>query len=400
LRAPATGVPRECHAEVMPDHPHHNYEVLDSFERFSQVDDVFSRSRWDPEIRSDASDRFYSTYRRPLTDWRAAAGFTQHDYALRNAAWHVTDIFAEMYEDGDRRDGFLDPLSMLRDGASERIVFDTPEQASEDVKHVAKTVGADLVGIAPYDERWVYTERFSVQTGGGKPNDLPDGMTHVVVIGQSMDHDLTRTAPSALAGTATGLGYSLDSVVLLTIAQYIRNLGYQAIPSMNDTALAIPYALEAGLGEYGRHGLLITPEFGPRLRLGKIFTDMPLARDHPKSFGVERFCEGCRRCTDACPAKAISGGIPSTERYNRSNITGVKKWSVDGVRCFSYWSKVNTDCSVCIRVCPYNRDYSNRASRWWVKLAARSPRLALKVADRREHGKRLLPKHWWPGGHL
>ncbi len=108
-----------------------------------------------------------------------------------------------------------------------------------------------------------------------------------------MDHDLTRTAPSALAGTATGLGYSLDSVVLLTIAQYIRNLGYQAIPSMNDTALAIPYALEAGLGEYGRHGLLMTPEFGPRLRLGKIFTDMPLQRDHPKSAGVERFCDGC-----------------------------------------------------------------------------------------------------------
>lgn len=34
---------------------------------------------------------------------------------------------------------------------------------------------------------------------------------------------------------------------------------------MNDTALAIPYALKAGLGEYGRHGLVITPEFGPRV---------------------------------------------------------------------------------------------------------------------------------------
>ncbi len=377
-------------------HPHRRYEVLDSFERFSQVDDVFSRSRWDPEIRSEAASRFYSTYRRPLTDWRAAPGFAQHDYALRNAAWHVTDIFAEMYEDDDRRDGFLDPLSMLRDGASQQIEFDSPADASRDVKHVSKVVGADLVGIAPYDERWVYTERFSVQAGGPKPNDLPDGLTSVIVIGQSMDHDLTRTAPSALAGTATGLGYSLDSVVLLTIAQYIRNLGYQAIPSMNDTALAIPYALEAGLGEYGRHGLLITPEFGPRLRLGKIFTDMPLARDHPRSSGVERFCDGCRRCTDACPAKAIPAGPPTTDRHNRSNLIGVKKWSVDGVKCFSYWTKVNTDCSVCIRVCPYNRDYSKRANRWWSRLAGRAPKLALRLADRAEHGKRLLPKHWWP----
>ena len=380
----------------MARHPHRRYEVLDSFERFSQVDDVFSRSRWDPVVRSEAADRFYATYRRPLTEWRAAPGFTQHDYALRNAAWHVTDIFAEMREDHDRRDGFLDPLSMLRDGAVEQITFDSPEAASADVKHVAKVIGADLVGIAPYDERWVYTDRFSVRSGGSKPNDLPADLSHVIVIGQSMDHDLTRTAPSALAGTATGLGYSLDSVVLLTIAQYIRNLGYLAIPSMNDTALAIPYALEAGLGEYGRHGLLITPEFGPRLRLGKIFTDMPLQRDQPTSFGVERFCDGCRRCTDACPAKAIPGGRPSNERHNRSNLVGVRKWSVDGERCFKYWAKVNTDCSVCIRVCPYNRDYSKRSSRWWSKLASLSPKLALYLADRQDHGKRLLPKHWWP----
>ena len=60
------------------------------------------------------------------------------------------------------------------------------------------------------------------------------------------------------------------ALVVLSVTQYIRNLGYQAIASMNDTSLAIPYALKAGLGEYGRHGLLITKEFGPRVRLGKI----------------------------------------------------------------------------------------------------------------------------------
>jgi hypothetical protein len=49
-------------------------------------------------------------------------------------------------------------------------------------------------------------------------------------------------------------------------------------------------------------------------------------------------------------------------------------------------------------VCPYNRDYSKRANRWWAKLASRAPKLALRLADRDEHGKRLLPKHWWPDG--
>ena len=129
------------------------------------------------------------------------------------------------------------------------------EEASRVIKQAARTVGADLVGIAEYDSRWTYTERFSINTLDGKPNPIPDDIGHVIVIGQAMDTELVDTAPSALSGSATGMGYSLDALVLLTISQFIRNLGYQAIPSMNDTALAIPYAVKAGLGEYGKHGL-------------------------------------------------------------------------------------------------------------------------------------------------
>ena len=227
------------------------------FERFSQVDDVFSRSFWDPTVRSEHSDRFYATYRRPLTAWRTAKGFTQRDYALRNAAWHVSDVFTEMYEDQGRRDGFLDPLSMLRDGADAPLDVGSPEQAAKDLKRAATTLGANQVGITANDERWLYTERLSATTGSGKPNDLPEGLGHVIVIAQAMDNDLIATAPSALAGAATGLGYSHDAVVLLALAQYIRNLGYRAVPSMNDTALAIPLAIAAGIGEYGRNGLVI-----------------------------------------------------------------------------------------------------------------------------------------------
>ena len=77
-----------------------------------------------------------------------------------------------------------------------------------------------------------------------------------------MDIKLTQTVPSALAGiiihsfgyrtvqylnnpnklgTATGLGYSVDAVSLLTISQYITNLGFTSVASLNDTALSIPY---------------------------------------------------------------------------------------------------------------------------------------------------------------
>ena len=59
-----------------------------------------------------------------------------------------------------------------------------------------------------------------------------------------------------------------------------------------------------------------------------------------------------------CPVKAIPFDPPSDNTYNQSNISGVRKWSVDGEKCFSFWTAQNSDCSICIRVCPYNKDYS------------------------------------------
>ena len=368
------------------------------FERFSQVDDVFNRAFWDPAVRNEDTSRFFQSYREPLTSWRKASGFGHHDYAIRNAAWHVVDQFAEMHTGRDRRDGFLDPLSQLRDGPDERYELGPPDEAASVLKRVAKVFGADLAGVTANDPRWVYTEAYSREREGSKPNNEVDDLPNVLVLGQAMDRDLVHTVPSALSGAATGLGYSIDAMVALATAQFIRNLGYRAVPTMNDTALAIPLAIAAGLGEYGRHGLVITKEFGPRVRFGKIFTDMPLAHDSPIRFGVSEFCDSCRRCTEACPPKAIPDGKPSIEIHNRSNITGVEKWSVDGEKCFSYWVAITSDCAICMRVCPYNKDFSKRRHRVGRWLAGTPLRRVMGwLHDRRGYGKRLRPRDWWSG---
>jgi len=379
------------------DNRHADFDVTEDFTRFNQRDDVFCRSFWDPTVKSGRSGLFYQSYRTPLKEWKKVEGFTQRDYALRNAAWQVTDIFAELKEDEDRREGFLDEYTVLRDGPDEKIEIDSPEDMATEIKHVARTFGADLVGITDFDERFVYTHKYSREREAEKPSELPRGMTSVIVIAQSMDRDLIRTVPSALSGTATGLGYAHDTVVLLGLTQYILNLGYRAVASMNDTALAIPYAIKAGLGEYGRHGLVITEEFGPRVRFGKIFTDLPLAHDVPKRFGVKEFCEECRACTDACPAKAIPGGEPSTTVHNISNIQGVKKWTVDGEKCFRFWANQNSDCSICVRVCPYNRDFATWGNRLWRRLAGTRLRGLMSRLDKRQgRGERMKPSSWWP----
>lgn len=382
------------------------FEVGEGFERFSQKDDVFCRSFWDPEVRTSRSDMFYETYRTPELRWRPVEGFTRRDYALRNASWHVTDLFAEFREGADRREGFLDPYTVLRDGPGPPDESDEPEEVlaarlAVDLKTAARALGADLIGITGYDERWVYTHAYSRETETEKPQELPGDLGNVVVIAQAMDRKLVQTVPSALSGTATGVGYSSDTVVLLAIAQYIRNMGYDAVPTMNDTALAIPLAIKAGLGEYGRHGLLITREFGPRVRLGKIFTDMPLAHDRPLRFGVRETCEVCRACSDACPPKAIAMDAPSDRVYNVSNIRGVRKWTTDAEKCFRFWSNQNTDCSICVRVCPYNRDYSRRLNRLWRWLAGTGlRRLALWFDRLSGRGRRVAPDAWWGGTRL
>ena len=373
------------------------FDVRSDFERFSQRDDVFCRSSWDPVVNSDKAAAFYRGHDMPHAKARGADGFSQRDYALRNASWHLTHVLRDPQLVGDgRSEGFLNLFSLHGDGWPESFPYESPEGAARDVKRVAKVFGADLVGVCANDERWIYAERFGSKTNEGAPTELPDDLPWAVVVATAMDRDLIRTVPSALSGVATGAGYMNDASTLITLAQFIRNLGYRAYASMNDTAMAIPMAAQAGLGEVGRHSLLITEEFGPRVRLGKVFTDMPLVADRPKYFGVRAFCDICNACAAACPPQAIAHGPPSAERHNRSNLKGVVKWSTDAEKCFGFWAAQNSDCSICVRVCPYNRDYS----KWWhlvwrAVAGSRLRKLALRFDRRLDTGRRHRASWWW-----
>jgi ferredoxin len=126
-----------------------------------------------------------------------------------------------------------------------------------------------------------------------------------------MDRAFIGSSPDAAAGAATGAAYSKMAYTSFLLAQFIRGLGYAAVPCGNDTALSIPLAVRAGLGESGRNGLLISREFGPRVRLFKVCTDLEIPPDPPAAFGVEAFCGVCRLCVSGCPAKAVGGGEQS-----------------------------------------------------------------------------------------
>ena len=372
------------------------FEVSNEFQRFNQKHDIFNRAIWDDEIRSERSRRFFESYFTDLAEFRKVEGFQHRDYALRNAAWYIADFTADLLETSqDRKEGFLDTYTMFREGATRKTLA-SPEENTTELKRAGQFLGADTLGICDYDERWVYTHNYSRQKLADKKMDLPDDLTSIVVIANEMDHPTIETVPSALSGAATGQGYSRDIIAILSITQYIRNLGYRAFASLNDTALSIPLAIQAGLGQYGRHGMLITPEFGPRVRIAKIFTDLPLIADEPIDFGVTETCNMCRRCSDGCPVKAIQADEPAFINDKMSHVKGVKKWTIDAKKCFQFWANQGTDCSICIRVCPYNKDFSkwfNRVLRWM--LGNHWRRLALWLDRKLKYGERKTAGWWW-----
>jgi len=135
----------------------------------------------------------------------------------------------------DRRDGFNDASALQRDPASEKLDEGTPKQAAIDIKRVAKAFEAGLAATTKHDQRWEYVRKFSDQSLKERAPEIPTGLDHVIAVSQPMDYSWIRTVPSALSGAATGLGYSHDSLVVLSLAQYLRNLGCDSIASMNET---------------------------------------------------------------------------------------------------------------------------------------------------------------------
>ncbi|MCE8518263.1 4Fe-4S dicluster domain-containing protein [Ruegeria pomeroyi] len=370
-------------------------ETTEAFERFSQRNDVFTRAMWDPSVRSKQTDAFFASYRMEAAP-RRGDGFTQRDFALRNAAWLISDVVTNRFAAEGRREGFQAPISYDTPVAPQQVAIDDPAAMSAEIKRVARFFGADLCGVTELDERWHYTARVDTRDMSEAPLGLPNGLTSVIVLGHEMERDLVATYPSALAGAATGREYSHEAAVVMQLAAYIRNLGYEAVASMNDTGLVIPYAVKAGLGEYARNQMVITPEFGPRLRFSKVFTNLPLTHDVPRPRGVRAFCDICTACADACPVKALPYGPPSDVAPNVSAIQGVRKWTSDAEKCFGFWAKLASDCAICMRVCPFNRDYARRRNRLWLRLALSPLRhLALRLA--RGHGKRRKPAEWWAG---
>jgi hypothetical protein len=272
-------------------------------------------------------------------------GYSHLDFAHMMGSWTVYDYFHDAFS----WDKLTNANSVMEKPVLDRFVVKNTSKMSITIKNTAKFFGAIKVGITLVNDKWIYSKDMD-----NKIVRIPKKFKYAIVMTVKMDGELIKTSPTFPACIATGFAYSKMAILVSCMAEFIRNLGYNAIPMGNDTALSIPLAIDAGLGEMGRNGLLITPEYGPCVRICKIFTDIPMKPDKPLSFGVENFCKKCKKCAEACEANAIQTvENPSFKNMCLSNRQGVLRWAVDQDKCYNFWIENGGECSNCISVCPY-----------------------------------------------
>jgi epoxyqueuosine reductase len=313
-------------------------------------------------------------------------GYDRLDFALVAAGWTVYEKFP--YAFAWEREKLMD-LGYGTNWMRTKYNINDIKLLTRKVKNAAKFYGASLVGVADVNENWIYKDGFvrpalsseaesKKKVRGGDtsksiletPINLPEGINKVIVMAIEMDQDAISTAPAQPAAAAAAIAYSKMAFVISCLGEFIRNLGYRAIQCGNDTALSIPLAIDAGLGALGRLGLLITPEYGPRIRICKVFTDLPLVSDKPNKKFIEKvgkYCSSCFKCADACETNAISQEAePKFKGLNISNNSGIKKYYTDAEKCFEFWIENSSDCGNCIAACPFSKikKYKTPAEFW------------------------------------
>ena len=265
------------------------------------------------------------------------------DLAEARASWALHDNYP-----GAFRDTLLGNRKLVYNHAPFRYEFPDPRTAAENISTVAERFGASLVGITELDPKWLYSNERT-----GNPVTLPEKAVWAVVMAVEMDKECISKSPAFSAAAESGRGYSKMAAVTGAVGEYLRLLGYYGRSCGNDTALSIPLAVDAGLGVLGRNGLLLTREFGPRVRICKVITDLELVQSQNEYPSSEEVCSGCTLCAEACEAEALSSSNnPTWDILTESNNPGVLRWQFNPEKCFDFWLEIGRDCSNCIAACP------------------------------------------------
>ncbi|MBQ7368867.1 MAG: epoxyqueuosine reductase [Clostridia bacterium] len=213
------------------------------------------------------------------------------------------------------------------------------------LKTLAQEWGADIVGFCKLET-----------------SPLP-ALPYALSIGVKLSDAVLKTiqnAPSFAYFQHYRTANTLLDSIAFRLGREIEKAGFSAFPIAASQSLGKhnPYngvfphktaAVLSGLGFVGKSGLFLSTEYGSKLRLATVLTDMPVQAELPV---IENGCGACELCKKACPAGAIFGELPSKTDGERN---------FDAEKCSKYMKEHFQDvgrgsvCGVCIKVCPKNK---------------------------------------------
>ncbi len=280
-----------------------------------------------------------------------------HNATGESLSWNALDeFFSQMNVWGVVRHMLANVWQLRRqDGpvAPKQLAAEDPVEQAAAIKEHAMGLGAGIVGITEISDEALY-----------EGHQVP--YKYAISIGMPMRREEMLHVPHERAAVEVMRAYREVSRIAIELGEYIRALGWpaRAYGNPNSTEiLHIPLAINAGLGELGKHGSLISKEFGSNFRIAAVLTDLPLATDEPVDIGVQDTCATCQRCVLDCPPDAIY--------LEKQLVRGIEKWYGDFDRCIPYFVKTY-GCAICIEVCPWSEP-------------DRGPWLSEKLLRKRKH---------------
>ena len=351
--------------------PHIRKEITDPLPsgRIDERNVMFSRRLLEP-----GTNRFEEYYKRHPEHKAADDLFRKKPGLLnRHAVYYdpltfpAADAFFQTVE--EMSSGVTGPVAE----AQEKI---SPVRITRFLKDWTEKLGAISSGVAVMQPYHYY------HTGGrhynyGEKIEPPYRFGFVFTV--EMDREMINAGPLGPAVMESAHQYLEAGKIAVVISQYLRFLGYDARAHIDaHYQVVCPLvARDAGLGEIGRMGLLMTPRLGPRVRIGVVTTNVELIPDERKEDpSVMDFCLRCKKCALNCPVGAIPEGTPEM-------IDGVRRWQIKQEACYTYWATVGTDCGRCVAVCPYSHPDNafHRMVRWGIKRSWLINKLALPLDE-------------------
>ena len=269
-----------------------------------------------------------------------------------------------------------------------------PAILSHHIKALGYFLRADIIGICQLPQWSVYSHSYPY----GESVVLNHKYAIVIVVDQDYKTMNSSRGDDWISISQSYLAYTNSAFIACQMAEYIRKLGYAARAHFDAGDFATyqvvipPLCLLAGIGEMCRIGIVLNPFLGVRFKASVITTDLPLEPDKPVDFGLQDFCNKCKKCAVECPSKSISAD-------NKIMYNGYEIWKFDLDRCTKYrtTNQNGASCGRCIRVCPWNKPkgWTHNVVRWMVKHAPFLDEFVVKMNDVCGYDKQDKRYKWW-----